>query len=73
MTSEPLNQYTEISRDAIKSSSAKFSKTFENLLLEILLLYITIQRKINFSQWSATAPIVSRLSERISTVAELNA
>ena len=36
MTSEPLNQYTEICRDAIKSSSAKVSKTFENLLLEIL-------------------------------------
>ena len=35
MTSEPLNQYTEISRDAIKSSSAKLSKTFESLLLEI--------------------------------------
>ena len=34
MTSEPLNQYTEICRDAIKSSSAKLSKTFENLLLE---------------------------------------
>lgn len=50
MTSEPLNQYTEICRDAIKSSSAKLSKTFENLLLEILLLYITIQRKINFTQ-----------------------
>ena len=38
MTSEPLNQYTEICRDAIKSSSAKLSKTFESLLLEILLL-----------------------------------
>lgn len=25
MTSEPLNQYTEICRDAIKSSSAKLS------------------------------------------------
>ena len=41
MTSEPLNQYTEICRDAIKSSSAKLSKTFENLLLEIFLLYMT--------------------------------
>ena len=50
MTSEPLNQYTEICRDAIKSLSAKLSKTFENLLLEILLLYMTIQRKINFTQ-----------------------
>ena len=50
MTSEPLNQYTEIYRDSIKSSSAKLSKTFENLLLEILLLYMTIQIKINFTQ-----------------------
>ena len=33
-----------------KISSAKLSKTFENLLLEILLLYMTIQRKINFIQ-----------------------
>ena len=50
MTSEPLNQYTEICKDAIKSSSAKLSKTFENLLPELLLLYMTIQRKINFTQ-----------------------
>ena len=50
MTSEPLNQYTDICKDAIKCSSAKLGKTFENLLLEILLLYIVIQRKINFTQ-----------------------
>ena len=50
MTSEPLNQYTEICRDAIKSLSAKLSKTFENLLLELLLLYMMIRRKINFTQ-----------------------
>ena len=50
MTSEPLNQYREICRDAIKSSSAKLGKNFENLLLEILLLYMAIQRKINFTQ-----------------------
>ena len=50
MTSEPLNQYTEICRNAIKSSSAKLSKTFESLLLEILLLYMKIQKKINFTQ-----------------------
>ena len=48
MTSEPLNQYTEICRDAIKSSSAKVSKTFENLLLEILLLYMTINSSLKF-------------------------
>ena len=45
MTVELLNQYTEICRVAIKNSSAKLGKTFENLLLEIIL-----QRKINFTQ-----------------------
>ena len=38
MTSEPLNQYTDICKDAIKGSFAKLGETFENLLLEILLL-----------------------------------
>ena len=46
MTSELLNQYTEICRVAIKSSSAKIGKTFENLLLEIILLNMAVQRKI---------------------------
>ena len=50
MTKNPLNQYTDICRDAIKSTSAKLSKTFENLLMEILLLYMVIQGKINFTQ-----------------------
>ncbi len=50
MTAELLNHYTEICRVAIKSSSAKLGKTFENLLLEIILLYVAIQRKINFTQ-----------------------
>ncbi|KXB39298.1 hypothetical protein HMPREF1870_01967 [Bacteroidales bacterium KA00344] len=50
MTSNPLNQYAEICRDVIKSSSAKLGKTFENILLEILLLYMAIQRRIYFTQ-----------------------
>ena len=50
MTAELLNHYTEICRVAIKSSSAKLGKTFENLLLEIILLNMAIQRKINFTQ-----------------------
>lgn len=50
MTKKPLNQYTDICRDAIQNTSAKLSKTFENLLLEILLLYMVIQGKINFTQ-----------------------
>ncbi|PNP93183.1 hypothetical protein BFS16_09685 [Hoylesella timonensis] len=40
------HQYMEICKDVIKSSSAKLDKTFEKLLLEILLLYMVIQDKI---------------------------
>ena len=50
MISEPLSQYTDICKDAFKNTSAKLSKTFENLLMEILLLYVVIQRKVNFTQ-----------------------
>ena len=46
MPAELLNQYTEICRVAIKSSSAKLGKTFENLLMEIILLNMAVQRKI---------------------------
>lgn len=42
MTAEPLYQYTEICRNAIKSSSAKLGKTFENLFLKIILLNVAI-------------------------------
>ena len=48
--SDSLDQYTDICRDAIKKSSAKLNKSFENLLIEILLLYMIIPRKINFTQ-----------------------
>lgn len=71
MTEEPLNPYTESCRDAVKSSSAKLGKTFENLLVGILLLYTAIQKKINSLRWSVTVPIASRATERISIAAEL--
>ena len=48
--SDSLDQYADICRDAIKKSSAKLNKRFENLLVEILLLYMIIPRKINFTQ-----------------------
>lgn len=37
-------------KNAIKSSSAKLSKTFENLLWEKLLSYMAMQRKIIITQ-----------------------
>ena len=43
MISEPLSQYEEILKDAIrtsmKESGAKLAKTFQTLLIEILTLY----------------------------------
>ena len=48
--SDSLDQYADICRDAIKKSSAKLNKRFENLLVEIMLLYMIIPRKINFTQ-----------------------
>ena len=50
MTSEPLNQYTDICKGAIKDSSAKLGNVFGKLLMEILLLYVAIPRKLNFTQ-----------------------
>ena len=54
MISEPLSQYEEILKDAIrtsmKESGAKFAKTFQTLLIEILTLYMILPRKINFTQ-----------------------
>ena len=71
MTAEPLDPYTESCRDAVKSSSAKLGKTFENPLLGILLLYTAILRKINSLRWSVTIHIANRATERISIAAGL--
>ena len=52
--SEPLSQYEEILKDAIrtsmKESAAKLAKTFQPLLIAILTLYMILPRKINFTQ-----------------------
>lgn len=52
--SEPLSQYEEILKNAIrtsvKESGAELAKTFQTLLIEILTLYMILPRKINFIQ-----------------------
>ena len=48
MTSEPLDQYTEICRDAIKSSSAKLGKAISALHLSnrtLLFCHLCVQSK----------------------------
>ena len=52
--SEPLSQYEEILKDVIqasvKESDAMLAKIFQNLLVEIMTLYMILSRKINFTQ-----------------------
>ena len=48
--SEALDQYTDICKEAIQDSAAKLSKSFEKVIIEVLLLYMVIPGKINFTQ-----------------------
>ena len=49
--SEALDQHTGICREAIVDSTAKLSKSFEKIIIEILLLYMVVPVKINFTQF----------------------
>ena len=40
--SEALDQYTGICKEAIVDSAAKLSKSFEKVIIEILLLYMVV-------------------------------
>ena len=65
MFSEPLSQYEEILKDAIrtsmKESGAKLAKTFQTLLIEILTLYMILPRKINWQVQLASANLAKSL------------
>lgn len=45
-----LDQYTDIITDAVKNSAAKLTKSFEKILIEVIILYMIIPRKVNFTQ-----------------------
>ena len=42
-----LDQYTDIITDAVKNSAAKLTKSFEKILVEVIVLYLIIPRKVN--------------------------
>ena len=48
--SEALDQYTGICKEAMMTSVAKLSKSFEKVIIEVLLLYMVIPGRINFTQ-----------------------
>ena len=45
-----LDQYMDIFRDAVEDSAAKLTKSFEKVLFEIILLFMAIPEKVNFTQ-----------------------
>ena len=45
-----LDQYTDIITYAVKNSAATLTKSFEKILIEVIILYMIIPRKVNFTQ-----------------------
>ena len=45
-----LDQYEEIVTDALKSYSAKLRKSFKTAFIQLMILYMVLPRKINFTQ-----------------------
>ena len=45
-----LDQYTDIITYTVKNSAAKLTKSFEKILIEVIILYMIIPRKVNFTQ-----------------------
>lgn len=45
-----LDQYEEIVTDALKSCSAKLRKSFKAAFIQLMILYMVLPRKINFTQ-----------------------
>jgi hypothetical protein len=41
-----LDQYMDIFKDAVEDSAAKLTKSFEKMLIEVIILFIVIPRKI---------------------------
>lgn len=65
MTSEPLNQYTEICRDAIKSSSAKLSN-IQKITSAIFLLQFMFSLIAKYQKTLSETISSKTLSRRIS-------
>ena len=45
-----LDQYMDIFKDTVEDSNAKLTKKIEKILIEVIILFMVIPRKINFTQ-----------------------
>ena len=63
-----LDQYMDIFKDAVEDSAAKLTKSFEKILIEVIILFMVIPRKINFTQMEdgllSLIPVTSAKLER---------
>lgn len=50
MKKTALDQYEEIVTDALNSCSAKLRKSFKTAFIQLMILYMVLPRKINFTQ-----------------------
>ena len=50
MNKTALDQYEEIVTDALNSCSAKLRKSFKTVFIQLMILYMVLPRKINFTQ-----------------------
>lgn len=50
MNKTALDQYEEIVTDVLKSCSAKLRKSFKTAFIQLMILYMVLPRKINFTQ-----------------------
>ena len=50
MDKTALDQYEEIVTDALKNCSAKLRKSFKTAFIQLMILYMVLPRKINFTQ-----------------------
>ena len=50
MNKTALDQYEEIVTDALKSCPAKLRKSFKTAFIQLMILYMVLPRKINFTQ-----------------------
>ncbi|MFQ9808265.1 MAG: hypothetical protein ACLRYB_00250 [Segatella copri] len=55
-----LDQYMDIFKDAVEDSAAKLTKSFEKILIEVIILFMVIPRKINFTQMGGMARMLSK-------------
>ena len=55
-----LDQYMDIFKDAVEDSAAKLTISFEKILIKVIILFMVIPRKINFTQMGRYVSLAKR-------------